>query len=107
MGTRKGTNIFNIFQAVPESNCGFWLLSIESSEVIWPERDYCACVEAYDYHTTMHALFETSLHIGTFSSFAPKVAPVCAVRAARVQTLQFLCILVVNWFVGSGLVLQT
>ena len=32
-------------------------------KVIWRERDYCACVEAYDYYTTMHALFET-LHIG-------------------------------------------
>ena len=62
-----GREVFDVFGR-------FLLLSFEFPQVIWPERDYCACVEAYDYHTTMHALFETSLHIGTFSSFAPKVA---------------------------------
>ena len=64
------------------------------TKVIWPTRDYCAktdlvcqgsmwrlaaavlhstlkfmlnqgaCVEAYDYYTTLHALFDGSLHIG-------------------------------------------
>ncbi|CAE7286034.1 unnamed protein product [Symbiodinium sp. CCMP2592] len=37
---------------------------LESHLVIWPTRDYCACVEAYDYYTTLHALFDGSLHIG-------------------------------------------
>ncbi|CAJ1332181.1 unnamed protein product, partial [Effrenium voratum] len=41
-----------------------WYLFGALWRVIWPQRDYCACVEAYDYHTTMHALFETSLNIG-------------------------------------------
>ncbi|CAL1157771.1 unnamed protein product, partial [Cladocopium goreaui] len=40
-----------------------WFLFGALWRVIWRERDYCACVEAYDYYTTMHALFET-LHIG-------------------------------------------
>ncbi|CAK0795072.1 unnamed protein product, partial [Prorocentrum cordatum] len=31
--------------------------------VIWPERDFCSCVEGYDYYTTLHALFDLSLHI--------------------------------------------
>ncbi|CAK9015816.1 unnamed protein product [Durusdinium trenchii] len=41
-----------------------WFLFGALWRVIWPERDYCACVEAYDYYTTMHSLFENSLHIG-------------------------------------------
>ena len=48
-------------------------------QVIWPERDYCACVEAYDYYTTMHALFETSLQIGQSDP----------VRSAEVMRLLF------------------
>lgn len=92
-----GREVFDVFGR-------FQLLSFEFPQVIWPERDYCACVEAYDYHTTMHALFETSLHIGTFSSFAPKVAfCLCSSHStARGQTLQFLwnysCWQLVCWF---------
>ncbi|CAE7201598.1 Kcnb2 [Symbiodinium natans] len=41
-----------------------WFLFGALWRVIWPARDYCACVEAYDYYTTMHALFDGSLHIG-------------------------------------------
>lgn len=37
----------------------FWSKFGALWRVIWPARDYCACVEAYDYYTTMHALFDT------------------------------------------------
>ncbi|CAE7645693.1 unnamed protein product [Symbiodinium sp. CCMP2456] len=40
------------------------LLALESVDVGFPVTDQCACVEAYDYYTTLHALFDGSLHIG-------------------------------------------
>jgi len=30
---------------------------------IWDQRDFCSCVEGYDYYATMHALFDQTLQL--------------------------------------------
>eukprot|EP00929_Paragymnodinium_shiwhaense_P069732 TRINITY_DN35186_c0_g1_i2.p1 TRINITY_DN35186_c0_g1~~TRINITY_DN35186_c0_g1_i2.p1 ORF type:complete len:910 (+),score=163.99 TRINITY_DN35186_c0_g1_i2:121-2850(+) len=56
----KNVSVADVFRGWPilEQEERMWTEFTALWKVIWPQRDFCSCVEGYDYYATMHAMFD-------------------------------------------------